>query len=105
MNEKQTQMIEDARPEIKDIAALFSWSENYDYPTPATLFLDLIGYSDENFGEPMFDLNQVSSKLGYLELGMLGSALNQFAETPSLGNDFVNALMAADVEEEEEAIA
>ena len=27
------------------VADLFSWSQNYDFPSPASLFLDLIGYS------------------------------------------------------------
>ena len=36
---------------IDAVDDLFSWSVNCNYPTPATLFLDLIGYSEEQFGE------------------------------------------------------
>ena len=52
----QYDLIENPPSCAESVARLWSWSENYDYPTPATLFLDLIGYSDEEIGEPLFDM-------------------------------------------------
>lgn len=88
MNQKQYDLIE-ATTETRKVADLLSWSENYNFPTPASLFLDLIGYSEDCYGTRLCD-GQIPV-LGYLELGMLGEALNEYSEIPQAVNDFVSA--------------
>ncbi|MFN5250031.1 MAG: hypothetical protein ACK5DE_03230 [Bacteroidota bacterium] len=62
------------------------WDTNYDTGKgPWTLFLDLIGYSQEQFGSAQFDLT--TSQLGYLELDYLADALKVYA---SVGEDAHN---------------
>jgi len=98
MNNKAQDMIDNTSDLTKETASLFSWSENYEYPSPATLFLDLIGYSDEHFGEPMYDL---SKALGYLEIAMLADAMKEYAENPQQVSAFVETLLASDDEDEQ----
>jgi hypothetical protein len=44
------------------------------------VFLDLIGYSDNHFGEPL--VKDASKVLGYLEIDYLGDALKEYAKNP-----------------------
>jgi hypothetical protein len=90
------QLLENAPSYAEGVADLFHWSTNYDYPTPATLFLDLIGYSDKHFGEPMFDLKHVPGRLGYLELGKLAKALDEYSDRPSDVLEYVQQLLDAE---------
>lgn len=74
---------------------LYSWSLNYDAGKgPFTLFLDLIGWSEEEIGEPLYALKDAS--LGYLELGKLAVALTEYADAPHEVRDYVDKLMAAE---------
>lgn len=99
---KYYEMLDNAPEHFEDIARLFSWSENYDYPTPATLYLDLTNYSEEYIG-----VNLCAEKmplLGYLEIDLLAKALTQFAARPDTATEFVIELLAAEYDDEEEAI-
>lgn len=95
MNQKQQELIDNVPEFAKETAELLRWSENYDYPTPSTLFIDLIGYSEENFGENLYQ-GSFSDKLGYLELGMLGDALKEYAEHPQEVYGFIESYLNAD---------
>lgn len=97
------QIIEDAPTYCAAVAHLASWSGNYDHPTPFALFLDIVGYSEENYGEPMFDLKQCETKLGYLEIGMLAEALTEYSENPRDVSEWIDVLMHADGIEENPA--
>lgn len=90
------QLLEETAPVgCSDVQDLYSWSLNYDAGKgPFTLFLDLIGYSEDNFGETMFDLT--SAALGYLELSKLADALQQYTDAPSDVNSYVVTLMDAE---------
>ncbi len=81
------------------VAKLWSWSTNYDYPSPFVYFLDLIGYSDEHFGEPMADMAKVSERIGMVEADKLGRALVEYADRPSDVLRFVEDLLAAELDE------
>lgn len=97
---KYYELLDNAPERLQAIARLFSWSENYEYPSPATLYLDLTNYSEEFIG-----VNLCAEKLpalGYLELDLLGAALMQYAERPIAATEFVIELLAAETEEEEE---
>jgi len=75
---------------------LWSWSQNYEFPTPASLFLDLIGYSLDEFGEPLCAAG--SPTLGYKEHHLLGWALLAYAHRPGDVLERVGELMADELE-------
>ena len=74
------------------VADLFSWSQNYDFPSPASLFLDLIGYSEDEFGERL--CSSGTPNLGYREHHLLGWALVAYAHRPSAVRSQVEKLLA-----------
>lgn len=88
------QMLESER--FGAICGLYSWSTNYDYPTPFTYFLDLIGYSEEMVGANLADWSQVSTNLNYLELDYLGDALKEYATKGEDAYRFVLELLEAE---------
>lgn len=91
------QLIEDAPFTLADTCALYDWSTNFDPGHgPFVLFLDLIGWSGENYGEAFYDLSDAS--LGYMELEKLGRALSEYVCRPRDVRDFVDALMEAEAE-------
>jgi hypothetical protein len=92
----------DTAPEYaEDTAYLFSWCEgNYDFPAPSSLFLDLVKYSEDHFGENL--TSQKMPDLGYLEIDLLAKALTEYAKRPNDVREFVDKLMNNDSEEEED---
>jgi len=84
-----------------DTAHLFSWCEgNYNFPAPSSLFLDLIGHSEDEYG-----LNLTAEKmpsLGYLEIDLLAKALTEYAKRPQDIRAFVDKLMNNYTDEEDE---
>lgn len=90
----------DTAPEYaEDTAHLFSWCEgNYDFPAPSSLFLDLVGYSEEHHGQNL--TAQKMPILGYLEIDLLAKALTEYASRPNDVSNFVEKLMNAYMEEE-----
>jgi len=78
----------------KAVTALFDWSQNHAFPSPASLFLDLIGYSQEHLGERL--CSEAQPSLGYLELDLLGKALVAYAEHPSTVWDQVESLLQSE---------
>jgi len=78
------------------VADLAEWSQNFGTPTPFALFLDIIGWSEENMGEPMFS-GSISEKFGYLEISKLAAALSEYANCPIDVGGWVETLMNADI--------
>jgi hypothetical protein len=77
------------------VADLWHWSTNYDAGKgPITLYLDLIGWSEDNIGETLFDLT--SASLGYLELDKLAGALSEYTARPTDVRAWVDELMGFD---------
>lgn len=60
-----------------EILSLYQWSTNYNYPTPFSLFLDIVGYSSEHYGTHL--CGDKWPDLGSVELEYLGDALKEFA--------------------------
>ena len=89
-------LLEQTAPDGCDaVPDLYSWSLNYDAGRgPFTLFLDLTGWSQDNYGETFYNLSDMS--LGYLELDELASALSEYALNPRSVERHVNALMEAE---------
>lgn len=98
--QKYYDLLDNAPEKLEPIARLFSWSENYDYPSPATLYLDLTGYSDEYIGVEL--CAEKRPALGYLEIGMLADALQVYSYRPQAATDYVIELLAAEYEDEEQ---
>jgi hypothetical protein len=76
-------------------SSLWHWSTNFDAGTgPFALYLDLIGWSDDVLGEPIYNLS--TADLGYMELDRLADALKEYAERPTDVREWVDELMALD---------
>jgi hypothetical protein len=82
----------------EETSALAEWSLNYDYKTgnPYWVFLDLIGYSEENYGENLFS-GKFSQVLGFMELDYLADALKEYAENPTLVLAFIAQLQEVEM--------
>lgn len=82
-----------------DVVSLYHWSLNFDPGKgPFVLFLDLIGWSEDEFGGPVYQLSETS--LGAYELRELADALRQYVEKPEDVRRCVAALLAAEGEGE-----
>lgn len=92
------EMLEEAPIYASDVAELYHWSTNYDAGKgPFTLFLDLIGWTAENVGDPMYTIGDASG-LGYVELYKLGKALVQYSDRPQDVINWVDAILSAEVD-------
>lgn len=83
------EIYETPRKGAEHTTALFEWSLNFDYPSPATLFLGLIGWED------MEELPQ-GVALGYMEMDYLGDALKEYANNPQTVSDAITELLDAE---------
>lgn len=91
------ELLEEEHPKAKETNALFQWSLNYDFEQrPFNLFLDLIGWSAERFGSPLFDMSTVHLSIGYMEADYLGDALKEWATDPHGVEEWINTLMDLD---------
>lgn len=89
------QILEEGESAFPEITALYNWSLNYEAGQgPITVFLDLIGYSQEELGVCLYDLNK--PLLGYLELDYLGDALKEYANKGESAYNFVISLIEAE---------
>ncbi len=92
------QVLEQGEERFPHIVGLYQWSTNYEAGKgPMTLFLDLIGYSQEELGACLYDLAR--PMLGYLELDYLGDALKEYADVGQDAYDFVMRLLSAEAGE------
>jgi hypothetical protein len=82
--------------ELEGVSALWSLSSNYDYPTPATVFLDLIGFSEEEYGEPLTTMKQAVEVLDWLAISYVADALQEFANRPNDVRVYVQNLLDAE---------
>ena len=89
------QVLEQGESRFPEIVALYNWSTNYPAGrTPFTLLIDLIGYTAEEYGEPLYNLSE--PLLGYLELDYLGDALKEYATIGSDAYDFIVSILNAE---------
>jgi hypothetical protein len=94
------ELLEAPAANVEAVTDLLRWSMNYNVfkGTPYQIFLDLIGYSDEHFGESMFKGNP-RDVLGYLEISYLADALEEYATNPQEVSDWIDKLMEAEANE------
>jgi hypothetical protein len=88
----------DVKPSQEHTAGLISWSMNYDLKTgtPYHIFLDLIGYSANEYGSNLFDYNNVHRVLGFMEMDYLGDALKEYADNPQAVLDLIELINEAE---------
>jgi hypothetical protein len=102
--------VEAAPAFVGAIAELWSWSLNYahnDPRRPFPLFLDLVGYSQEQYGFGLsswnngenYRQNNCPEGLGWIELDKLGKALLEYADRPRECDDWLTGLMSGDLDE------
>ncbi len=73
---------------------LYRWGLNCDHnANPFLVFLDLTGWSQDNYGERMITK---PDNLGYMELDYLADALKEYACNPRGVTEWVDALMACE---------
>lgn len=86
-------LYENPPKEAAETSALAEWSLNYDHKTgnPYQIFLDLIGYSEEEYGVNCFG-GKFSNVLGYMELDYLADALKEYADNPTAVLGFIAEL-------------
>ena len=90
------QVLEEGEDRFPHIAGLYQWSTNYEAgKTPFTLFIDLVGYTQEQYGEALYNLDK--PQLGYLELDYLGDALKEYATIGQDAYDFVVNILDAEM--------
>lgn len=77
------------------IGQLYTWSTNYEPCCgPFTLFMDLIGYSHDEYGQNMY----TGGRLGYLEAAYLGDALIYYADNPRDAQAWAELLLCLEAE-------
>lgn len=82
---------------VEHTAALLRWSGNYEYEdkgNPLPVFLDLIGWSDDHYGETV---PRSAGPLAAMELDYLGDALKEYASRPQDVSDWLNVVMFLDM--------
>ncbi len=77
-------------PEILDF---YEWSLNYEYPSPFSYFLDLIGYSSEELEDTLGDWSKVQEKISYLELSYFAEALTEYVKNPDPAYKLIQELV------------
>ena len=79
----------------QEAQALYSWGLNCERNSnPFLVFLDLIGWSEENYGEHLV-IGSFGS-LGYIEQDYLGRALMAYALNPRRVEAWIDDLMACE---------
>ncbi len=89
-------MLDNPPKGCENVAALCSWAANYDYESsPFLKLLDLIGYSEEEFGQPMANKNFT---LDYFSADSFAGSLHEWATRPGEVYEFISKLIEADGE-------
>ena len=79
----------------QDLAELVNWSTNFGHDSsPYLAFLDLIGYSLDEYGVQFYNWSE--PRLGYLELNYLADALKLYTSDPSGVLDWITQLNEVD---------
>jgi len=79
---KLEEIIETKGDKFPAVVDFYQWSANYEYPSPFSYFLDLIGYSSEELEDTLGDWAKVKEKIDYLELRYFSEALAEYVENP-----------------------
>lgn len=80
------------------VSSLYSFASNHERFAPFVKFMDLIGYTWEEFGSPLGDWKNPASSFGYMELGLLADALTEYANRPADVEAFIGELLSVERE-------
>jgi hypothetical protein len=95
LNQAIVELVESNYEKYKPICELYEWSFNFDDVSPFMLFLDIIGYSQEQ-GEYLTNGLDWQAHLKFREIGLLADALQMFANKPEKVETFINDLLNAE---------
>lgn len=92
------EMLDNPPAHCEPVAHLYNWAFSQEWGT-ITLFADLIGCSEEEFGERLWihDARRLET-LGYLELSYLADALQAYAHYPEQVRHYTAKMLRAEVE-------
>lgn len=93
--------LERENPHAPETQALYSWGLNCERTSnPFLVFLDLIGWSEENYGQALVLGVAVTrgefTGLGYMELDYLADALKEYTNDPHRVSAWVDGLMSTE---------
>jgi hypothetical protein len=80
------------------ISDLYSWASNYLDMKPFRKFLDLVGYSEQEFAHPLDNWSDPSDSLGYVEMSKLGESLVEWSNRPLDCEAWVSELLSVESE-------
>jgi len=78
------------------VESLYSFASNHEGFAPFRKFLDLIGYSEQEYGSPLGDWKIPSSSFGYMELCLLAEALTEYTDSPQGVLGFISELLSVE---------
>lgn len=85
-----------AAGQVDAVKDLYDWGLNYDTnQNPFNVFLDLIGYSEEQFGEKLAP----NATLDYTAADYVGDALKQYAIRPNQVELFIELQIESEIAE------
>jgi len=91
---KLEEVLETPPKGLASIAALYQWGTNYDHGNnPFVLFLDLIGWSNENVGSAIYVGNM---EQGAMEADLIALALMAYANAPYDAHDYCSKIVYAE---------
>lgn len=82
------------------VAELWEWSRNYDHPTPLGIFLDLIGYSVEHYGEALTNPADWRAP-DYYALDYIGEALREYIHRPADVEEWITETLEAEISDDD----
>lgn len=80
------------------VERLYSWSSNHEGFKPFRKFLDLIGWSADEYGSNLDSWADPADSFGYMELGLLADALTEYANRPDDVRGFISELLEVESE-------
>lgn len=77
------------------ILDLFQWSTNHEHPTPWVFFLDLIGYSQDNFGATLYEGTRIYGS--HIDLDYIAEAIKCWTVRPDAVHNLIHKLELLEV--------
>lgn len=87
------QVIEKHETKFPAICELYQWSQNYEFPSPMSYFLDLIGYSKNEFDDTLGDWQNVTDKINLWELAYIADALLEYTKNSEPAYEAIKELV------------
>ena len=88
-------LLETEGEKMAAILDLFQWSTNHEHPTPWVFFLDLIGYSEENFGQTLYEGTAIYGS--HIDLDYIADAIKCWAVRPDAVHNLIHKLELLEV--------